>query len=95
LVWAIATGALRALLLKYDGCADQPLLVGVPMSIDTSPARISGNAIGTVVASLPVEVVDPSSGAARWHRRDDRQGEHGTTGARPRQPWGRVRTNPG
>jgi diacylglycerol O-acyltransferase len=59
MVLAVTTGALRALLLKYDGRADQPLLCGVPMSIDTSAERISGNALGTVVVSLPVNVADP------------------------------------
>jgi diacylglycerol O-acyltransferase / wax synthase len=59
MVLATATGALRSLLLKYDGHADEPLLCGVPMSIDTSPERISGNALGTVVVSLPAQVTDP------------------------------------
>jgi diacylglycerol O-acyltransferase len=59
MVLAIVTGALRTLLLKYDGHADQPLLCGVPLSTDTSPERISGNAIGTIVVSLPVHVADP------------------------------------
>ncbi|GAC1407880.1 MAG: wax ester/triacylglycerol synthase family O-acyltransferase [Mycobacterium sp.] len=59
IVLAISAGALRSLLLKYDGHADEPLLAGVPMSIDTSPDRISGNAIGTIVVSLPVHVTDP------------------------------------
>jgi diacylglycerol O-acyltransferase len=59
MVLAISTGALRTLLLKYDGHADEPLLCGVPMSTDTSPERISGNAIGTIVVSLPVHVTDP------------------------------------
>lgn len=59
MVLAISTGALRSLLLRYDGHADEPLLCGVPMSIDTSPERISGNALGTVVVSLPVQVADP------------------------------------
>jgi diacylglycerol O-acyltransferase len=59
MVLAISTGALRVLLLKYDGHADEPLLCGVPMSIDTSPERISGNALGTVVVTLPVQVADP------------------------------------
>ncbi|MBJ7336449.1 wax ester/triacylglycerol synthase family O-acyltransferase [Mycolicibacterium sp.] len=58
-VLAVSTGALRSLLLKYDGHADEPLLCGVPMSIDTSPERISGNALGTVVVSLPVHTDDP------------------------------------
>lgn len=56
---AISTGALRTLLLQYDGHAEEPLLCGVPMSIDTSPERVSGNAPGTVVVSLPVQVSDP------------------------------------
>jgi diacylglycerol O-acyltransferase len=56
---AIVTGALRTLLLKYDGRADEPLLCGVPLSTDTSADRISGNAIGTIVVSLPVHVTDP------------------------------------
>jgi diacylglycerol O-acyltransferase len=59
MVLAISTGALRALLLEYDGHADEPLLCGVPMSIDTSTERVSGNALGTVVVSLPVDVDDP------------------------------------
>jgi diacylglycerol O-acyltransferase len=59
MVLAITTGALRSLLLTYDGHADEPLLCGVPMSIDTSPERISGNELGTVVVSLPVQVADP------------------------------------
>lgn len=58
-VLAMVTGALRTLLLKYDGCADQPLLAGVPMSIDASPERISGNALGSLLISLPVHVADP------------------------------------
>jgi diacylglycerol O-acyltransferase len=59
MVLAISAGALHTLLLKYDGHADEPLLGGVPLSIDTSPERISGNAIGTIVVSLPAHVADP------------------------------------
>jgi diacylglycerol O-acyltransferase len=59
MVLATTTGALRSLLLKHDGRADEPLLCGVPVSIDTSLQRISGNALGTVVVSLPVHVDDP------------------------------------
>lgn len=58
-VLAIVTGAVRNLLLKYDGCADQALLAGVPVSIDTSPHRVSGNALGSLVVSLPVHTADP------------------------------------
>jgi diacylglycerol O-acyltransferase len=59
LVLATVAGAVRSLLLKYDGHADEPLLGGVPLAIDTSPERISGNALGTIVVSLPVHVSDP------------------------------------
>lgn len=59
MVLAVSAGALRSLLLNYDGRADAPLLGGVPLSTDTSPERISGNAIGTIVVSLPVHVTDP------------------------------------
>jgi diacylglycerol O-acyltransferase len=59
IVLAVSAGALRSLLLKHDGHADEPLLAGVPMSTDASPDRISGNALGTLVVSLPVHVTDP------------------------------------
>ncbi|BBY93326.1 hypothetical protein MGALJ_29950 [Mycobacterium gallinarum] len=50
---------MRSLLLKYDGHADEPLLGGVPLAIDTSPERISGNALRTIIVSLPVHVTAP------------------------------------
>ena len=43
LVLAISAGALRTLLLQYDGTADHPLLASVPVSFDFDPDRISGN----------------------------------------------------
>jgi diacylglycerol O-acyltransferase / wax synthase len=58
LVLAIGSGALRRLQLRYDGRADAPLLCGVPVSTDPSPQRISGNALGLIVLSLPVNVDD-------------------------------------
>jgi diacylglycerol O-acyltransferase len=58
LVLATAAGMLRELLLRYDGRADEPLIVSVPVSIDTSPERISGNALSTMLVSLPVQVDD-------------------------------------
>jgi diacylglycerol O-acyltransferase / wax synthase len=58
LVLAIGSGALRQLQLRYDRRADVPLLCGVPVSTDTSPQRISGNALGLIVLSLPVHVED-------------------------------------
>ena len=57
-VLATAAGALRELLLRYDGRAEQPIIASVPVSIDTSPERISGNALSTMLVSLPVQVDD-------------------------------------
>jgi diacylglycerol O-acyltransferase / wax synthase len=60
LVLSISAGALRDLLLRYDGKADQPIVASVPVNTDTSPARISGNALGAMFVSLPVQLDDPS-----------------------------------
>lgn len=59
MVLAMSAGALRKLLLRYDGSADHPLLASVPMSFDFSPDRISGNRFSGVLVALPVEVDDP------------------------------------
>jgi diacylglycerol O-acyltransferase len=59
LVLAIAAGALRELLLRYDGRADEPLIGSVPASLDTSPDRLTGNALSGLNVSLPVHVDDP------------------------------------
>ncbi len=59
MVLATAAGGMRELLLHYDGCADQPLIAEVPAAIDTSPDRISGNALSSMLVSLPVHVGDP------------------------------------
>lgn len=58
LVLAISAGALRTLLLRYDGKADHPLLASVPMSFDFSADRISGNRFSGVLVALPVDVAD-------------------------------------
>jgi diacylglycerol O-acyltransferase / wax synthase len=58
LVLATAAGALRELLLRIDGQAEQPLIASVPVCIDTSPERISGNALSTMLVSLPTQVDD-------------------------------------
>ncbi|MGV0627474.1 WS/DGAT/MGAT family O-acyltransferase [Mycolicibacter minnesotensis] len=58
MVLAISAGALRTLLLRYDGKADHPLLASVPMSFDFSPDRISGNRFSGVLVALPVDVAD-------------------------------------
>ncbi len=59
MVLAISAGALRKLLLRYDGHADNPLLASVPVSFDFSPDRISGNYFTGVLVALPVDCEDP------------------------------------
>jgi len=59
MVLATAAGALRSLLLRYDGHADQPIIASVPAVLDTSPDRHSGNEFGCLLVSLPVHVTDP------------------------------------
>ena len=58
LVLAMSTGALRTLLLRYDGKAD-PLLATVPVRLDLFPDRISGNFVDTMSVALPVDLEDP------------------------------------
>jgi WS/DGAT/MGAT family acyltransferase len=59
LVLAVSAGALRKLLLRFDGRADVPILASVPASTDMSPDRIAGNAMTIMMASLPVHIDDP------------------------------------
>lgn len=59
LVLAMTAGALRQLLRHYDGSADDPIVVSVPVSTDPSTDRISGNALAGVTLSLPVHIADP------------------------------------
>jgi diacylglycerol O-acyltransferase len=59
LVLATAAGALRELTLRYDGRADHPIVASVPTSTDTSPDRISGNALSGMLVSLAVHIADP------------------------------------
>jgi diacylglycerol O-acyltransferase / wax synthase len=59
MVLAMSTGALRQLLLKYDGHADHPLLASVPVSFDFSRDRISGNRFSGVMMTLPVQLESP------------------------------------
>ena len=58
-VLATAAGALRQLLLQRGEPADRPLIASVPASTDTSPERVAGNALATMLVSLPVQVDDP------------------------------------
>ena len=59
MVLAVSAGALRKLLLRYDGHAEQPLLASVPVSFDFSPDRISGNYFTGVLVALPTDCEDP------------------------------------
>ena len=59
MVLAMAAGALRQLMLRYDGKADAPLIAGVPVSTDPSPQRLVGNEFTYITPSLPVHIDDP------------------------------------
>jgi diacylglycerol O-acyltransferase / wax synthase len=59
-VLAIAAGALRELLLRYDGRADRPLVASILASTDKSPNRITGNELSGMAVSLPVHIDDPA-----------------------------------
>lgn len=56
----VAAGGLRRLLLRYGERADKPLIASVPAATDVSPDRISGNALATMLVSLPVHIGDPA-----------------------------------
>ena len=55
----MAAGALRRLLMRYDGRADAPLIAGVPVSTNASPDRLVGNEFTYMTPSLPVHIDDP------------------------------------
>jgi diacylglycerol O-acyltransferase len=59
IVLATAAGALRRLLLRYDGRAESPLIAGVPVSYNTSRERLVGNEFTYMTPSLPVHIGDP------------------------------------
>jgi diacylglycerol O-acyltransferase / wax synthase len=59
IVLAMSAGALRRLLLRYDGKADEPLIAGVPMSTNPSTERLAGNEFTYMTPSLPVHIEDP------------------------------------
>jgi WS/DGAT/MGAT family acyltransferase len=58
MVLALSSGALRTLLLRYDGTAE-PLLASVPVAYDFSPERISGNRFSGMMVALPTDSDDP------------------------------------
>src|SRR6516162_9763579 len=62
LILATAAGALRKLLLAYDGAADRPIIASVPTATDKSD-RITGNEISGLSISLPVHIADPTERA--------------------------------
>ena len=57
-VLAITAGALRELLLGYDGRADRPLVASILASTDKSPNRITGNELSGMAVSIPVHIDD-------------------------------------
>ncbi len=59
MVLAMSAGALRRLMLRYDGQADEPLIAGVPVSFNTSSERLVGNEFTYITPSLPVHIDDP------------------------------------
>jgi diacylglycerol O-acyltransferase len=67
MVLALSAGALRKLLLRYDGNADHPLLASVPVSFDFSPDRISGNYFTGMMVALPTDADDPLERVRRSH----------------------------
>jgi diacylglycerol O-acyltransferase / wax synthase len=60
LVMATTAGALRTLLLRHDGRADEPLVGSVIASTDRSADRILGNQLSGMPVSLPVHLADPA-----------------------------------
>ncbi|MHA7651201.1 WS/DGAT/MGAT family O-acyltransferase [Mycobacterium sp. ML4] len=58
MVLAMSSGALRSLLLRYDGRA-VPLLASVPVSFNFDPQRISGNYFSGMMVALPCDLDDP------------------------------------
>ena len=59
MVMAMVAGALRELLLRYDGAANRPIVASVPATTDRSPHRISGNELAGMAVSLPTHLDDP------------------------------------
>lgn len=58
MVLAMSSGALRTLLLRYDGKA-VPLLASVPVSFNFDPERISGNYFSGMMVAIPADLEDP------------------------------------
>ena len=67
LVLTVCTGALRTLLLRYEGSADHPLIGSVPVSYDFDANRVTGNRFTGMLAPLPVSLSDPIERARETH----------------------------
>jgi diacylglycerol O-acyltransferase len=67
LVLAISAGALRKLLLRYDGQAEHPLLASVPVAFNFEPTRISGNFFTGVLMPIPVHLDQPIARVQQAH----------------------------
>ena len=90
MVLAMSSGALRSLLLRYDGQA-VPLLASVPVSYDFSPERISGNYFSGMMVALPTDLADPLERVRAAHDNAASAKEsHQLAGAGAGQPLGRV-----
>lgn len=59
LVLTVTAGALRKLLRDYGETATKPLVASIPTATDVSPDRVTGNALATMLVSLPVQIADP------------------------------------
>lgn len=90
MVLAMSTGALRNLLLRYDGRAE-PLLASVPVSYDFSPDRISGNYFSGMMVALPTDCADPLERVQACHENAlSAKESHQLLGARADQSLGGV-----
>jgi diacylglycerol O-acyltransferase len=59
LVLAIATGALRRILLDHNGLPGEALVAYVPSATSRFPDRLYGNSVGPLFTELPVHIDDP------------------------------------
>ena len=75
LVLATAAGALRELLLRYDGTADSPLIAGVPVSFQQLAGSVGGQRVQLYAAVVAgARRGSAGAGAAGVIGRRDRQG---------------------
>ena len=90
-VLAISTGAIRRLLLKYDGQAEGPLLASVPVSIDPDPNRVWGNKFTTIAVAVPTHIADPLQRVHQVHAAAaEREGRAPAAGSRTARAVGGI-----